>query len=164
MEQKQIQKDQGRIVRILSKDLEGNSTVYSGLTKIKGVSWSFSNAVCKSLKIDKRKKVGSLTHEEIKEIEEFIKNPKLPEYLLNRRKDLETGETKHLQGTNLELRKDFDIKRLKYIRSYRGLRHTVGLPLRGQRTKAHFRKNRKKGSGIKSKVAKKPETGGKIGK
>jgi small subunit ribosomal protein S13 len=158
MEQKQT-KDQGRIVRILSKDLEGNSTVYSGLTKIKGVSWSFSNAVCKSLKIDKRKKVGALTQEEIKKIEEFVKDPKLPEYLLNRRRDLETGESKHLQGTTLELRKDFDIKRLKYIRSYRGLRHTVGLPLRGQRTKAHFRKNRKKGSGIKSKV-KKPETGG----
>lgn len=151
MEQKQPQKEYGKIIRILSKDLEGDSTVYSGLTKIKGISWSFSNAVCKSLGIDKRKKIVSLSPEEIKKIEMFIKNPQLPEYIMNRRKDLESGENKHLQGTDLELRKDFDVKRLKQIRSYRGLRHTLGLPMRGQRTKSHFRKNRKKGSGIKSK-------------
>jgi small subunit ribosomal protein S13 len=106
------------------------------------------------LKIDKKKKIGELTPEEIKKIEVFVKNPEVPNYLINRRSDLETGEDKHLQGTDLELRKDFDIKRLKQIRSYRGLRHNIGLPMRGQRTKSHFRKNRKKGSGIKSKVAK----------
>jgi small subunit ribosomal protein S13 len=154
------QQNQGKIIRILSKDLEGNSTIYSGLTKIKGVSWGFSNAICKSLGINKKRKIESFTHEEIKKIEEFIKNPKVPEYLMNRRNDLETGETKHLQGTDLELRKDFDVKRLKQIRSYRGLRHTLGLPMRGQRTKSNFRRNRKKGSGIKSRVAKKSETGG----
>lgn len=157
MEQKQIQKNEGRVVRILSKDIEGNTAVYSGLTKIKGISWSFSNAICNFLKIDKRKKIGALSPEEIKKIESFVKKPSLPSYLVNRRADLETGEDKHLQGTDLELRKDFDIKRLKQIRSYRGLRHTLGQPLRGQRTKSHFRKNRRKGSGIKSKN--KPATG-----
>ncbi len=155
MEKPIQQKDSERIVRILSKDIEGNTTVYSGLTQIKGVSWSFSNAVCRILGIDKKKKIGSLTSEEVKKIEDFIKNPQLPEYLLNRRKDLETGNDKHLQGTDLELRKDFDVKRLKQIRSYRGLRHTLGLPMRGQRTKANFRRNRKKGSGIKKKNVKK---------
>lgn len=73
---------------------------------------------------------------------------------MNRRKDVESGEEKHLTGTDLDLRKDFDIKKLKKIKSYRGLRHTAGLPTRGQRTKAHFRSNRKKGSGIKKKAAK----------
>jgi len=151
---KPVQKDSGRVVRILSKDIEGKTKLYPGLTKIKGISWSFSNAVCKVLGIDKNKKIGDLTPEEIKKIEIFVKNPEVPNYLVNRRKDLDTGEDKHLQGTDLELRKDFDIKRLKQIRSYRGLRHNVGLPMRGQRTKSNFRRNRKKGSGIKSKVKK----------
>ena len=147
----QQEKREERLVRILSKDIEGKMKVYPGLTKIKGVSWTFSNAVCKILKIDKNKTIGTLTEEEIQKISDFIKNPKLPNYLMNRRKDVESGEEKHLTGTDLDLRKDFDIKKLKKIKSYRGLRHTSGLPTRGQRTKAHFRTNRKKGSGIKKK-------------
>lgn len=154
MEQKQTQKDTGRIVRILSKDIEGNTTIYSGLTRIKGVSWGFSNALCKVLKIPKTKRIGELTADEVKKIEEFVKNPQVPEFLMNRRADLDTGEDKHLQGTDLELRKDFDVKRLKQIRSYRGLRHSIGLPLRGQRTRSNFRRNRKRGAGIKKKGAK----------
>ena len=154
--QKPVPKETGKVVRILSKDIEGRTKLYPGLTKIKGISWSFSNAVCRVLGINKNKKIEELTPEEIKKIESFVKNPQIPEFLVNRRNDLETGENKHLQGTDLELRKDFDIKRLKQIRSYRGLRHNVGLPSRGQRTKSNFRRNRKKGSGIKSK-AKKPE-------
>jgi small subunit ribosomal protein S13 len=145
------EKKEERLVRILSKDIEGKMKVYVGLTKIKGVSWAFSNAVCNTLKIDKNKTIGHLTEEEIKNISEFIKNPKLPAYLLNRQKDIESGEERHLIGTDLDLRKDFDIKRLKKIKSYKGLRHTSKLPVRGQRTKAHFRTNRKKGSGIKKK-------------
>jgi small subunit ribosomal protein S13 len=149
--EKKPEKYEERIVRILSEDIEGKMTVYAGLTKIKGVSWSMANAVCKALKFDKNKKVGSLTPEEIKKISEFIKNPKIPLYVLNRRKDFETGQDKHLTGSDLELQKEFDIKRLKKIKSYRGLRHSVGLPTRGQRTRSNFRKNRSKGSGIKKK-------------
>lgn len=145
------EKREERLVRILSKDIEGKMKVYPGLTKIKGVSWTFSNAVCRTLKIDKNKTIGSLTEEEIQAISNFIKNPTLPTHIMNRRKDVETGDEKHLTGTDLDLRKDFDIKKLKKIKSYRGLRHLSGLPSRGQRTKAHFRSNRKKGSGIKKK-------------
>jgi small subunit ribosomal protein S13 len=145
------EKREERLVRILSKDIEGKMKIYVGLTKIKGVSWAFSNAVCRVLKIDKNKTIGSLTDKEIQEISDFIKNPTVPEYIMNRRKDIETGTEKHLTGTDLDLRKDFDIKKLKKIKSYRGIRHTAGLPLRGQRTKAHFRSNRKRGSGIKKK-------------
>ena len=140
-----------RIVRILSEDIEGRMTLYSGLAKIKGISWSFSNAICKKLKMDKKKKIGSLKDEEIKVIIDFIKNPDVPEYILNRRNDFDTGENMHLVGTDLELKKEFDIKRLKKIKSYRGIRHSAGLPLRGQRTRSNFRKNRAKGSGIKKK-------------
>jgi len=143
-----------KVVRILSKDIEGKMSIYAGLTKIKGISWSFSNAVCKLLKIDKKRQIGSLTEEEIKKISEFVKNPKVPEFILNRRKDFETGENKHLVVADLELRKEFDIKRLKKIKSYRGFRHMSNLPTRGQRTKSHFRANRRKGAGIKKKVKK----------
>ncbi|MEK6895746.1 MAG: 30S ribosomal protein S13 [Nanoarchaeota archaeon] len=142
-----------RMVRILSKDIEGNMQVYAGLAKIKGISWSLSNAICNVLKIDKTKKIGSLTNEEIEKISKFGKNPEIPVFLKNRRKDFESGDDKHLIGTDLELRKEFDIKRLKKIRSYRGLRHASGLPLRGQRTRSNFRRNRAKGSGIKKKSA-----------
>lgn len=148
------EKREERVVRILSRDIEGKMKLYPGLTKIKGVSWGISNAVCKILGIDKNKRIGSLTEGEIKEITEFLKNPKIPAFLVNRRFDLETGENRHLIGTDLDLRKDFDIKRLKNIRSYRGLRHQLNLPSRGQRTKAHFRRNKLKGVGIKKKVKK----------
>lgn len=140
-----------KLLRILSTDIEGKMKVYVGLTKIKGISWSLSNAICKVLKIDKNRKIGSLSEEEIKKISDFVKNPDVPVYILNRRKDIEQGKDRHLIGTDLELQKDFDIKRLKKIKSYIGLRHSVGLPVKGQRTRGHFRRNRKKSSGIKKK-------------
>ena len=80
-----------------------------------------------------------------------MKNPEIPKYILNRRKDSETGEDKHLTGSDLELQNEFDVKRLKKIKSYKGYRHASGLPLRGQRTRSNFRKNRSKGAGIKKK-------------
>lgn len=144
-------KEDERMVRIISKDIEGKMKIYPGLTKIKGVSWGMANATCSVLKIDKNRKIGSLTDGEVKTISEFLKNPKVPNYLLNREKDFETGEDKHLVGGDLELQKEFDIKRLKKIKSYKGYRHASGLPLRGQRTRSNFRKNRKKGAGIKKK-------------
>ena len=144
-------KEETRIVRILSKDIEGGMTLYAGLTKIKGVSWTLANAVCKKLGFDKKRKIGSLTNDEVDKISNFLKSPNIPSHLVNRRKDFETGEDKHLTGSDLELRKEFDIKRLKKIKSYKGFRHMSGLPLRGQRTRSNFRKNRAKGSGIKKK-------------
>ena len=156
MEQKPTLKSEDKkydekVVRILSEDIEGSAKIYVGLTKIKGISWSISNAICNILKIDKNKKIGSLTDEEIKEIIAFIKKPEFPNFIFNRRFDFETGENKHLVGTALELQKDFDIKRLKKIKSYRGIRHAAGLPVRGQRTKSNFRRNRSKSIGIKKK-------------
>ncbi|MDP3966101.1 MAG: 30S ribosomal protein S13 [archaeon] len=148
------QKSQERIVRILSKDIEGKMKVYPGLTKIKGVSWALSNAACSILGIDKLKKIGELTDPEMEKITKFLKNPNAPEFLINRRRDPETGENQHLIGVDLELRNEFDIKKLKKIKSYRGIRHTLGLPTRGQRTQSHFRKNRRKSSGIQKKAEK----------
>lgn len=145
----------GRIIRILQTDIPGNKNIYAGLTRIKGVSWSISNALCIILKMDKMKKIETLTKEEITKIEETLKQHKFPEYLLNRRNDFTTGENKHLLGQALDIEEELDIKRLKKIRSFRGLRHALGQPTRGQSTKSHFRTNRKKGVGMK---LKKPAT------
>jgi small subunit ribosomal protein S13 len=142
----------GKIVRILQTDIPGSKNVYAGLTRIRGVSWAISNAVCKINNLDKNKKIESLTKEEVQKIETTLKEHKFPNFILNRRKDFTTGTDSHIIGSNLDLVEELDIKRLKKIRSYRGLRHATGQPTRGQRTKSHFRTNRKKGVGIKVKT------------
>jgi small subunit ribosomal protein S13 len=136
------------LVRILGKDIRGDKKLISGLTTIKGISWSFANALCKVLQFDPNKKIQEMTPEDLKKIEDFMSNPAIPVFMKNRQKDFETGENSHLYGPNLKLKQEFDIKRLRKIKSYKGIRHAVGLPVRGQRTKANFRKNRKK-SGVK---------------
>src|SRR3989344_9483268 len=172
MEQKQIQKEKGRppekkdffsLVRIVQTDIPGNKSVIVGLTYIKGVSWSISNALCIILNIDKNKKIVNLNEQEIEKITNFLKgdNSALPNFLLNRRKDFETGKDSHLIGSDLDVKKEFDIRRLKKIRSYRGLRHAFGQPTRGQRTKSHFRTRKgKKAIGVKKKTAPEPKKGG----
>ena len=152
----------GKIVRILQTDVPGDRNVYTGLTRIKGVSWAISNAACILLKLDKKRKIENLTKDEITKIEEFLKKGNFPRYLLNRRNDYTTGKDLHLLGNDLDLAEELDIKRLKKIRSFRGLRHATGQPTRGQSTKAHFRTNRKKGVGVKVK-AKTPVAGSSAG-
>jgi len=140
------------IIRILQTDIPGHKQLLTGLTYIKGVSWAISNALCKILKLDEKKKISELSEKEINMITDFLKSPKLPKFLLNRRSDFETGEDSHLIGTGLDMKKEFDIRRLKKIRSYRGLRHAFGHPVRGQRTRSHFRsKGKKKAVGVKKK-------------
>jgi len=155
-ERKTEERDYESLVRIMQTDIPGRMSIYAGLTRIKGVSWSFSNAVCNKLNIDKNKKISSLSKEEITKIEDFIRKPEVSVFLLNRRKDIDSGENMHLIGADLDLRKEFDIKRLKKIKSYRGLRHALGQPVRGQRTRSHFRqKGRAVGVLKKAKIGKK---------
>jgi len=145
------------LVRILQTDIPGNKKLLVGLTYIKGISWAISNAVCKSLQMNPDRKISNLSKEEIEQIEEFLKNPKLPKFLVNRRNDFKTGEDNHILTTQLDIVKEFDIRRLKKIRSYRGLRHALGQPTRGQKTRSHFRgKGKKKAIGVVKK-----KTGGK---
>lgn len=129
------------LVRIFGNDLPGGKNIYTGFTGIKGVSWSISNLICKKLKYDKRTKISDLKKEDITKVENFLKELDSPAFLKNRRKDFDSGEDKHLIGVNLDMRKDFDIKRLKQIKSYKGVRHSLKLPVRGQRTRSNFRKS-----------------------
>lgn len=137
-----------QIIRIVNTDIAGATKLFLALTRIYGISYNFSNAICNYLNLDKFKQVGSLNEEEVKKIEDVIKNPlkhNFPKYMLNRRSDIETGEDKHIFGAELKLRKDFDIKRMKNIRSYKGVRHAIGLPVRGQSTRSHFHKGKSLG-------------------
>lgn len=150
MEQKQEvkkgpikQEKREELIRIMGTDIPGTKNLYGGLTRIKGVSFSMSNSICKLLKLDKKRKISSLSTEEIEKITGTIKNPKVPNFLKNRRDDFETGETKHLSSTDLDFTKEFDIKRMRKTKSYKGIRHSFGLPVRGQRTKSNFRKKGK---------------------
>lgn len=133
-------KEEEKLIRIASTDIPGNKSVYAGLTRIKGISWSISNAICRKLNIDKKRKIYTLSEEEIKKILDLINSGQLPGWLLNRKKDPETGKDRHLLISELDLQKEFDIKRLKKIKSYKGIRHLLGQPVRGQRTRSHFRR------------------------
>ena len=64
-----------------------------------GFAYGFqlANAVCFLAKVEKGKKTGELTDQEIEKLDAAIKNPKeLPIWMLNRRKDYETGEDRHI--------------------------------------------------------------------
>lgn len=139
------------LVRILTYDIPGSKPVFVGLTRIKGISWSIANVICKKLNLQTSKRISELSPEEIKKIEEFLKHSEIPAFLRNRQKDRETGQDMHLYGTDLDLRKEFDIKRLKKIRCLKGIRHSAGLPVRGQRTRSHFRTKGRKAVGVKRK-------------
>lgn len=149
-----MEKDFKQLVRLVDADIDGNRPLYHALTKIKGVSYSFSNAICNTLKLDRKQKIGTLSDDQLKKIGQTIKNPKnFPSFILNRQKDYDTGENKHISSTDIRLIKGFDIKRLRKIKSYRGFRHGANLPVRGQRTKGHFRKGA--ALGVKRKKGKK---------
>ncbi len=131
------------IVRIFSTNIDGNKKAGIGLTKIRGIDVMFSNAVLNVAGIPFDRKIGELSEEEIKKIEEIVKSPSkynIPSFLYNRRKDPETGEDTHVVGSELRFQNDFDIRRMKRIRSYVGLRHSWHLKVRGQRTKSTGRK------------------------
>ena len=137
-----------QIVRLISVDVDGSTKTFLALAKIHGISYNFSNAICNYLNLDKYSQIGTLSEEQLKQVEDVIKNPLqhgFPKFMLNRRKDIETGEDKHLIASDLKLRKEFDIKRMKNIRSYKGVRHALGLPVRGQSTRSHFHKGKSLG-------------------
>ena len=139
------------LVRIANTDLDGEKQLLYGMRRIKGVNSMMANALCKITGYATNKKVGDLTKEDIKRIEDILASPiknGIPIWMLNKRKDPETGNTTHLISNDLMFSKQADIKRLKKIKCYRGIRHMHGLPVRGQRTKSNFRRNKGKVLGV----------------
>ena len=152
------------IVRVANTDLDGNKPVAKALTKIKGVGFSYSNMICGFAGVEKRKKTGELEDNEVEKLNDVLINAhkyNAPLWMYNRRKDLETGEDKHLISADLTFVVDNDIKLMKKIKSYKGSRHMFGLPVRGQRTRSNFRRNKGKVMGVTRKAQaaqKKPDT------
>jgi len=145
------------IVRLASTDIDGEKTFVRGLTSIKGVGMHMSVLIANETGIDKYVKMGDLTDAQIEKIQKSLDNitKSAPAWMLNRRKDSETGEDIHLIGSDIDMRLRDEINIMKKIRSYRGIRHERGLTVRGQRTRANNRK------GLALGVSKKRELSGK---
>jgi len=145
------------IVRVANVDLPGSKPLHWALTNIKGLGINFADAVCAVANVPKEIKAGNASEEQIKRLNEIVANPLkngIPAWVANRRKDSETGEDKHLLTGTLSYVQDNDIKFMKKIRSYKGVRHIQGQPVRGQRTRSNFRRNKGKVVGVvKKKVA-----------
>ncbi|HCC59867.1 MAG: 30S ribosomal protein S13 [Candidatus Staskawiczbacteria bacterium RIFOXYC1_FULL_37_43] len=106
--------------RIAGVNIPENKRIEISLTYIYGIGNSLSKKILGELKIDLNKKAKDLTSKEVNDLKEFIeKNYKIE------------GDLRRQIMIN--------IKRLKDIGAWRGMRHAKGLPVRGQRTKTNTR-------------------------
>jgi small subunit ribosomal protein S13 len=125
------------MARIVGVDLPRNKRGEIGLTYIYGVGRSTAQKVLDAAGVDRNAKVEEWTDDQINTIRRIL------------------NETYKLEG---ELRSEtqLNIKRLMDIGCYRGVRHRIGLPVRGQSTKnnARTRKGRKKTVANKKKATK----------
>lgn len=125
--------------RISGVDIPLNKRIEISLTYIYGIGRSLSGEILKKAKIDKDVRTKNLTEEEVSRIRKVIENEQKVE-----------GELRRIITQN--------IRRLKEIGSYRGIRHKKGLPVRGQRTRSNARTKRGKrvaiGTGKKKKAKK----------
>jgi len=125
--------------RKLRSQVDGNAKVEHGLTQIRGIGRRVAQAIVKIAEINPHSRIGALPEKDINRIEEIILNPVengVPSWMVNRKKDLRTGEDIHLIGNKLELEVKKDIDRMKKIKSYKGVRHHLRLKVRGQKTKS----------------------------
>jgi small subunit ribosomal protein S13 len=106
-------------MRILGITIPDNKSVLYGLTALYGVGLSRSAEILGEAKVDSSRKVSTISVDEEQAIRRVV-------------------EAYKLEGN---LRRDVsqNIKRLKDIMAYRGMRHSRGLPTRGQRTKTNSR-------------------------
>tara|TARA_B100000287_G_scaffold299588_1_gene282749 strand:- start:1271 stop:1648 length:378 start_codon:yes stop_codon:yes gene_type:complete len=124
------------MARIVGIDIPRNKKVAYSLCYIHGIGMSTALKICKLAKIDTEKRVQDLTEKQIVTIRETINDLGM---------NVE-GELRSLNAMN--------IKRLKDVGAYRGLRHRRGLPANGQRTKtnARTRKGKKRTIGLGKKA------------
>ena len=151
------------LVRIANTDLEGKKAVVYALKDINGVGVPLGHAVCYVANIDGLSKIGDLSDAQIQKLEEIVRAPGkfgIPSWLFNRQMDLDTGEHKHLVSNDLIFQRENDLKLLKRIKCYRGVRHMQNAPVRGQRTRSNFRANKGKVMGVRTGGAKKARPAG----
>ena len=114
------------MARIAGIDLPREKRVEIGLTYIYGVGRSRSNEILKTAGVNPDTRVRDLTEEEVQSIRTAI-------------------DAYHVEG-DLRREVELNIKRLREINCYRGIRHRRNLPVRGQNTKnnARTRKGKKR--------------------
>jgi len=129
-------------LRLAGVIIDGNLDLERALMKIKGIGHRVARSLIYALDLDPKRKIGTFSDEEIEELEKSIENINkiLPAWMLNRKRDPYSGEDLHLIGPDLDIAIKEDIALLKRIKCYRGIRHAMGLPVRGQRTRTSFRK------------------------
>ena len=142
------------IIRIANSDVSGEERLANALTSIRGIGPRISNAIVQKLKLDPNKLAGKLDDKNVVDIENAIMNLNdyVPDWLLNRQNDYDTGEDIHPVSVELKMTHDEDLNRMKKVKSYKGIRHASGHKVRGQRTYSNGRKglalgvSRKKGA------------------
>ncbi|UCC27928.1 MAG: 30S ribosomal protein S13 [Candidatus Bathyarchaeota archaeon] len=141
------------IIRIADTDIDGTLKVGYGLSNIKGIGTRLAHTILRKANIDPETRLGLLSESDIEKLKDTIANLEkygVPGWLLNRPKDIETGEDLHLIGPDLDLRIKSDIEELKKSKSWRGYRHAYKLKVRGQKTRTTGRKG--KAMGVKKRA------------
>jgi len=130
------------IVRVMNTNLDGHKPVHMALTGIKGVGRRSARVLIQEANIDPKETMGLLSDEDISRLNEVVEAAQdhLPIWMKNRRKDLLTGEDKHLMATDLMLTLREELNIIRDTRGYVGIRHERGLRVRGQRTRSTGRK------------------------
>ena len=130
------------IIRIANSDVSGEERLANALTSIRGIGPRISNAIVQKLKLNPNKPAGKLDDKNVVDIENAIMNLNdyVPDWLLNRQKDYDTGEDIHPVSVELKMTHDEDLNRMKKVKSYKGIRHASGHKVRGQRTYSNGRK------------------------
>lgn len=128
-------------VRIRNTDLDGTKAVHIALTGIKGIGPHTSRTITALADVDPRAVLGKLDDGSVERLANAVDTytEQVPDWMINRPKDVYTGEARHLLGTDLTMTNDDDVNRMRKMRSYRGIRHETGQKVRGQRTKASGR-------------------------
>lgn len=112
------------MARISGVDLQDKDRIDYALTRIKGIGWTLSKKILSEVGIEENRRVKTLTPDEVSKL-----NSKLEGYAVE-------GDLIRHTRTN--------IQRLQVTGTFRGVRHSRGLPVRGQRTRTNARTKRGK--------------------
>jgi len=127
-----------KIIRIAESDLDGDKKLTHALTRIRGISWSYANAIRKVLNLPDIK-FADVSDEQVAKIKDCLNDPTkfgIPAWMYNKRKERVTGKNYHLLASELILSQRMDVESLKAKRCYRGVRHIHSYKVRGQRTRS----------------------------
>ena len=141
IDESELGADFNYIIRLADSDVDGLTRIGMGLTSVKGVGVRTALAICKIAGVDKDKLGGHLTDDEQQKIRDAIESypTEVPVWMLNRQRDIESGDELHLFSMEVSMIQDDDIARLRSTKAYRGLRHAARKRVRGQRTRSNGR-------------------------